>query len=158
MAVSIRPAERRDLDALGRLGALLMRTHYAFDQQRFLAPGDRVEAGYGSFLGSLLDSHDDCLFVAEQEGTVLGYVWAALEPMSWKELRGPAGFVHDLAVVDAARRAGVGTQLVDAAIEWLRARKAPRVVLWTAASNRSAHTLFARLGFRDTMIEMTKEL
>ncbi|HEY0592186.1 MAG TPA: GNAT family N-acetyltransferase [Thermoanaerobaculia bacterium] len=158
MAVTIRPAERRDLDALGRLGAMLMRTHYAFDQKRFLAPGDHVEHGYGSFLGSLLDSRDDCLFVAEREASVVGYVWAALEPMSWKELRGPAGFVHDLAVADEVRRAGVGTRLLDAAIGWLRARKAPRVVLWTAASNRSAHALFERLGFRDTMIEMTKEL
>jgi ribosomal protein S18 acetylase RimI-like enzyme len=158
MAVTIRPAERRDLDALGRLGALLMRTHYAFDQKRFLAPGDRVEAGYGSFLGSLLDSRDDCLFVAERDGAVIGYVWGALEPMSWKELRGPAGFVHDLAVTGEARRGGIGTRLLEAAAGWLRERGAPRLVLWTASSNAPAHALFRRLGFRDTMIEMTKEL
>ena len=36
--VLIRRAERRDLQALGRLGASLMRTHYAFDERRFLSP------------------------------------------------------------------------------------------------------------------------
>jgi hypothetical protein len=32
------------------------------------------------------------------------------------------------------------------------------VVLWTAHANTPAHRLFATLGFRPTMIEMTKEL
>jgi hypothetical protein len=54
-AVEIRKAERRDLEALGRLGAMLLRTHYAFDRQRFLAPGEGAEQSYSSFLGRMLD-------------------------------------------------------------------------------------------------------
>ena len=158
MTVSIRPARRTDLDALGRLGALLMRTHYAFDRKRFLPPGAGSEAGYASFLGGVLDSPDDAIFVAEQNGTVVGYAWAALEPLSWKELRGPAGFIHDLAVAEVSRRAGIGAMLIESAAGWLRERGAPRVIVWTAASNDPAHALFRRLGFRQTMIEMTMEL
>lgn len=154
----IRKAETRDLDALGRLGAMLMETHYAFDRKRFLKPGTGAPQGYASFLGGVLDSPDDCVFVAERDGTIAGYVYAALEPMSWKELRGPAGFIHDVAVEETARRSGVATQLVEAAIQWLRERGAPRVILGTAAANRGAQSLFHRLGFRDTMIEMTLEL
>jgi GNAT superfamily N-acetyltransferase len=158
MAATIRKAERRDLPSLGRLGAMLMRTHYAFDPQRFLAAGEGAEHGYASFLGSLLNSEDDAIFVAEENGGVTGYVFAALEPLSWKELRGPAGFVHDLVVTDEARRTGTATRLMDAAVAWLRERGAPRVILWTAAPNDAARTLFRRLGFRDTMVEMTMEL
>jgi len=154
----IRRAERRDADALGRLGAMLMRTHYAFDPQRFLAPMEGSERGYASFLAGLLDSPDDCVFVAEDDGRIAGYVFAALEPLSWKELRGPAGFIHDVAVAEEARNAGVATQLIGAALEWLRDRGAPRAVLWSAAANAGAQRLFHRLGFRDTMIEMTIEL
>jgi GNAT superfamily N-acetyltransferase len=154
----IRKAERRDVEALGRLGAMLMRTHYAFDPQRFLAAEAGAERGYGRFLGSMLDSDEDVVFVAEQDGVITGYVFAALEPLSWKELRGPAGFIHDLLVVDEARKSGVGTKLMDAAIAWLRDRGAPRVILWTAAPNTAAQALFRRLGFRDTMVEMTMEL
>jgi hypothetical protein len=33
----------------------------------------------------------------------------------------------------------------------------PRVMLWTAEKNDYAQRLFARLGFRRTMIEMTRE-
>ena len=154
----IRKAERGDLDSLGRLGAMLMRTHYAFDPQRFLEPVKGTERGYSAFLGGVLESGEDCVFVAEQDGVIVGYVYAALEPLSWKELRGPAGFIHDVAVAEKGRRAGVGTKLMEAAIAWLRDRGAPRVILWTAAPNLTAQTLFHRLGFRDTMIEMTLEI
>ena len=158
MAVVIRKAETRDLPSLGRLGAMLMQTHYAFDKRRFLAPGAGSEIGYASFLGSMLDSPDDCVFVADDSGAIRGYVFVALEPMSWKELRGPAGFIHDVAVAEEARQTGVATKLMEAAFTWLRERKAPRVILWTAAPNTAAQSLFHGLGFRDTMIEMTMEL
>ncbi len=158
MAVTIRAAERRDLEALGQLGAMLMRTHYAFDAQRFLAPGESAESGYARFLGSVLSDPDGRVLVAEEGENVLGYVYVALEPLSWKELRGPAGFIHDVAVREDARRQRVAEQLMQAALDWLRERDAPRVILWTAAQNDAARTLFRRLGFRDTMIEMTMEL
>lgn len=158
MTITIRRAEPGDLELLGHLGAILMQTHFAFDRLRFLAPGKDAQSGYASFLGRVLDGPDDCLFVAEMDGAVAGYVYAALEPLSWKELRGPAGFIHDVVVVENARRRGVGAKLIEAAIVWLREHGAPRVILWTAAPNDGAQALFHRLGFRDTMIEMTKEL
>lgn len=158
MAVTIRRAERRDVEALGRLGAMLMRTHYAFDQHRFLPPGESPESGYGWFLGTLLDSSESCVLVAEDEGEVAGYVYAELEPMSWKELRGPAGFVHDVAVREESRHSGVAAELMRAAIDWLREHGAPRVILWTATPNQPAQRLFQALGFRETMREMTLEL
>lgn len=158
MAATIRLAERRDLPAVGRLGAMLMRTHYAFDPQRFLAPGESAESGYAWFLGSVLDDPDGCVLVAEEDGAIAGYVYAALEPLSWKELRGPAGFIHDIAVREESRNGGVAALLLEAARDWLRDRGAPRVILWTAAPNETAQRLFRRHGFRETMIEMTLEL
>ncbi|HYK03800.1 MAG TPA: GNAT family N-acetyltransferase [Thermoanaerobaculia bacterium] len=158
MPLTIRRAERRDLPALGRLGAMLMRTHYAFDPQRFLPPGQSAESGYAWFLGNVLDSPDGCVFVAEEAGEIAGYVYVALEPLSWKELRGPAGFIHDVAVAEETRGAGVAKQLLAAGIDWLREQGAPRVILWTAAPNDVAQRLFRGMGFRDTMLEMTLEL
>ena len=156
--MTVRKAERRDLGALGSLGAMLMRTHYEFDRNRFLAPGSGSERGYAAFLGGMLESEDECIFVAEIDGQIAGYVFAALEPLSWKELRGPAGFIHDIAVSDAQRRTGLARELMRAAIDWLRDRGAPRAMLWTASPNAAARELFKSLGFRETMIEMTVEL
>ena len=158
MTVTIRRAGKHDLAALGHLGATLMRVHYTFDPQRFLPAGDDAAEGYAWFLGTRMKSEDDAVFVAEEDGAVVGYIWAALEPLSWKELRGPAGFVHDIVVREESRGAGIAERLMQTAVDWLRERGAPRVILWTAAPNGGAHRLFRRLGFRDTMVEMTMEL
>ena len=158
MNYSIRRATEADAPALGRLGALLLRAHHAFDPQRFMAPGRDPESGYGWFLGSQIGDDDVAVFVAERDGDVIGYVYAGLEPRSWKELREACGFIHDVAVREEGRRGGVATALVDAAISWLRSRGAPRVVLWSADQNAPAQRLFDRLGFRRTMVEMTREL
>jgi GNAT superfamily N-acetyltransferase len=157
-SATIRLATSADLPALGRLGATLMRTHHDFDPQRFMDPGTDPADGYAWFLGRQLRGDDVVIFVAEQQGEVVGYVYAGLEPVSWKELRDACGFIHDVVVDERARRGGTATALIEAAVVWLRQRGAPRVMLWTAEQNPGAHELFARLGFRRTMIEMTKEL
>ena len=157
MDYSIRRATPSDAPALGQLGALLLRTHYEFDPQRFMAPGKRPEEGYGWFLQSQLEDDDVVVLVAERAGEIVGYVYAGLEPRSWKELRDACGFIHDIVVTEAGRRTGIATALIEAAVEWLCGRGAPRVVLWTAEPNAPAQRLFERLGFRRTMIEMTRE-
>lgn len=156
----IRRAEPRDIAAVGELGAALMRTHYAFDPQRFIAPGDGNDAseGYAQFLGSQLAEDDAAVFVAEREGKIVGYVYAGIEPLSWKELRDECGFVHDLLVTEEARGMGTGEALLDRAVAWLRDQGMPRVVLWTSTSNSGARRLFERRSFRPTMLEMTLEL
>ncbi len=154
----VRRAATGDLPALGRLGALLLRVHYAYDRQRFMAPRDDTERGYAWFLGTQLGRDDAAVFVAERNGQVIGYVYAGIEPASWKELREESGFIHDVCVDEAARGTGVATALAERALTWLAERGVPRVVLWTASGNGAARHLFERLGFRHTMIEMTKEL
>jgi GNAT superfamily N-acetyltransferase len=156
--VHVRAATRADLPALGRLGAQLMRVHYAFDQKRFVAPGDNPEAGYAHFLASQLGVDDAVVLVAERGGAVAGYVYAGIEPFSWKELREAAGFVHDIVVADGERRGGVATALLEAAVGWVRTKGVASVMLWTAAPNEGAQKLFERAGFRRTMIEMTRDL
>lgn len=140
------------------MGALLMRAHYEFDPDRFMKPGPGAEEGYAAFLGSQLNAQDAIVLVAEVDGEVVGYIYAAVEPPSWKELRDRAGYVHDVLVTEGRRKGGVAEALMLAAIDWLRTRDVPRVLLGTAFSNESAQRLFQRLGFRRTMLEMTKEL
>jgi GNAT superfamily N-acetyltransferase len=154
----IRRASDADLPALGRLGAALIRTHYAFDQKRFMAPPREPERGYAWFLGTQLKEHDVAIFVAEREGAIVGYVYAGVAPQSWKELREQAGFIHDVLVAPEAQRHGIARALIEAACDWFRSVGMPRVVLWTAEKNDTAQQLFLRAGFRRTMIEMTREL
>jgi len=156
--VTIRPAVRVDLQSIGRLGALLVRMHHEFDPARFIAATPRTERGYASFLGSQLEEPNAVVLVAERDGEVLGYTYSGVEGFDYMSLRGPAGVLHDIVVDPAHRAQGIGRMLLDATLSALDARGAPRVVLSTAERNESAQRLFARAGFRRTMIEMTREL
>jgi ribosomal protein S18 acetylase RimI-like enzyme len=157
-AATIRPATPADLPSIGRLGALLVRTHHDFDPQRFLEATPRTENAYASFLGSQLEEPSVLVLVAERDGEVLGYSYSGVEGHDYMSLRGPAGVLHDIVVDPAHRGHGVGRTLLDATLAALAARGAPRVVLSTAEQNEPAQRLFARAGFRRTMIEMTREL
>ncbi|MDQ6771256.1 MAG: GNAT family N-acetyltransferase [Gemmatimonadota bacterium] len=156
--VTIRPAAPADLSAIGRLGALLVRTHHDFDPERFIPATSRTEGAYGSFLGTQLDEPNIIILVADRAGEVIGYTYAGVEGSDYMALRGPAGVLYDIVVVPAHRGQGVGRMLLDATINALKARGAPRVVLSTAERNASAQRLFDRAAFRPTMIEMTREL
>ena len=157
-AATIRPAAPADLPALGRLGALLVRMHHDFDPERFIAAPPRTEHRYASFLGSQLEEPNVVVLVAERGGEVLGYTYAGVEGNDYMSLRGPAGVLYDIVVDPAHRGQGVGRMLLAATLAALEARGAPRVVLSTAERNEAAQRLFARAGFRRTMIEMTREL
>jgi ribosomal protein S18 acetylase RimI-like enzyme len=156
--VTIRPAAPADLAAIGRLGALLIRTHHDFDPDRFIPAGPESEQMYAAYLGRQLRERSVVVLVAECEGAVVGYTYAGLEGPDYMALRGPAGALYDIVVDPAQRGRGVGGLLLEATLAALRERGAPRVVLSTATRNESAQRLFARAGFRPTMMEMTREL
>jgi ribosomal protein S18 acetylase RimI-like enzyme len=157
-AVSIRGAAPADTAAIGRLGALLVRVHHDLDPLRFIEATSGTEKGYGSFLETQLREPNIVILVAERDGEVIGYTYAGVEGTDYMALRGPAGVVYDIVVDPAHRGQGVGRMLLDATVDALKSRGAPRVVLSTAERNEVAQRLFERAGFRRTMIEMTREL
>jgi ribosomal protein S18 acetylase RimI-like enzyme len=154
----VRRATQADLASIGRLGALLVEKHYSFDPQRFLAPSQGTPDGYASFIGGQLDEPDNAVLVAEDNGEVIGYAYAVIEGYDFMALRGPAGVLHDIIVDPGHRGRGIGRLLLEAALAFFRSRDVPRVVLLTADQNVAAQRLFASMGFRRTMIEMTHEL
>ncbi|MDQ8153076.1 MAG: GNAT family N-acetyltransferase [Gemmatimonadota bacterium] len=156
-AATLRRATPDDVEALGRLGALLVQTHHDLDPKRFIPVTPHTEDGYGNFLLSQLAEPDILVMVAEREGRVVGYAYAAVEGIDYMTLRGPAGVLHDIVVDPAHRRAGVGSLLFEETIAALRDRGARQLVLSTAEGNVAAQRLCVRAGFRRTLVEMTRD-
>ena len=154
----VRRATPSDLRRIGRLGALLVEEHHGFDPRRFLAARPGTPEGYASFMSTQLEAPNVAVLVADDHGDVIGYAYAAVEGYDYMALRGPAGVLHDIIVAPEHRGRGAGRLLLDAALDFLRSRGVPRVVLSTAERNEAAQRLFSRAGFRRTMIEMTREL
>lgn len=158
----IREATEADLPALARLGARLARMHHRMDPRRFfVVPG--MEKGYAWWLGKERKSRKAVVLAAVRPGRggsekIVGYAYGRIEPRDWNALRDTCGVGIDLMVEPKARRSGVGSALVEALCEALARRGAPRVVIEVASENPQAQEVFAGLGFRPTMLEMTREL
>ena len=152
----IRAAGSADLPAVSRLAGALVRLHHGWDAQRFMLV-DRVEEGYAWWFERELGNRDAVILVAEADGAVVGYAYGTVEERDWNALLERAGWVHDVFVDPAARNRGVGRALMQAVVAALEARGVPRVVLLSAEQNAGAQALFASLGFRRTMVEMTRE-
>jgi RimJ/RimL family protein N-acetyltransferase len=158
----VREATEADLPALARIGARLARMHHRMDPRRFfVVPG--MEKGYAWWLGKERRNRKAVVLAAVRIGrggkeTVVGYAYGRIEPRDWNSLREECGFGIDLMVEPRARRAGVGAALVEAMSAGLARRGAPRVVIQVASLNPEAQEVFGGLGFRPTMVEMTREL
>jgi ribosomal protein S18 acetylase RimI-like enzyme len=160
-SLHVRTARPEDLPAIGRLGAALVRHHHSLDPLRFFR-AEHLEEGYASFLGGELGRKRSVLLAAEAEGEegegkVVGYAWGRLEGRDWENLLDACGKLHDVYVDPDARKLGAGRALCEEMIRRLTEMGAPRIVLSTAWGNGPAQRLFESLGFRRTMLEMTRE-
>lgn len=93
-----------------------------------------------AFSPSLLT--DLLAFIAEEDGTAVGSVYAATPSAHH-------GFVFGLYVVPAARRRGLAHELMRAVVEALRDEGRSYVELNVDTPNTAAHALYEELGFRD---------
>lgn len=162
--IRVRGATVQDLAVLGELAASLVRQHHAYDAARFVLPRD-VERGYREWFRRELDNRDAVLLVAEPpepEGTearpVLGYLYGRMEGRDWNMLLDRHAALHDIVVIPAARGRGAGEALIRRFQAITKERGLPRIVLHSASPNAGAQKLFAKLGFRPTMVEMTCEV
>lgn len=155
--IEIRRATRRDLPKIAKLAGELVRQHYGFDAKRFLFIAN-PESGYEWWFGKELDNKKALILCAKLDGKIVGYAYARLEARDWNALLDAHGALHDILVAAEARGKGIGRKLLERVQADLRERGAARLVLHTAIKNRAAQKLFASVGFRQTMIEMTCEL
>lgn len=157
---TVRPARPDDVPEAAKLAADLVRLHHRFDPARFMCI-EPVEAGYARFLRTQIDVAGVVFLVAvtkaEDREPVIGYTLASLEGRDWSDLRDACGKIHDVYVDPSFRGRGIAKRLVEDTVARLTAQGVPRVVLMTAWPNDGARALFESLGFRPTMIEMTRE-
>lgn len=122
--------------------------HRALDmvarEKRYLAflqapPLDEAQHYYRQILAT-----NQCHFVAVQAGDVLG--WCDVQ-RTHGEARAHVGHLG-MGLVPRARRQGLGTRLLDAALAKARSKGLTRIELQVRTDNTAAKTLYERFGFQ----------
>lgn len=153
---TIRKMKKSDLPKVGPLAAQLVHLHHHWDGKRFFVPDD-PSAGYQWWFGSQLTKKKVLLLLAESGGEIAGYLYAAEQGRDWNMLLDACGAVHDIFVAEAHRRKGIAQALMKAALKHFKSRGISQVVLSTSTQNVQGRALFESLGFRATMLEMTRD-
>jgi ribosomal protein S18 acetylase RimI-like enzyme len=148
----IRPATRRDLDAVGDLWVELMTYHHRLDP-RFGIPEDGRRQYIRHVAQALRD--DNCrLLVAAVDGRIVGYLFSYIAQNPPIFPHPYFGFIADLCVTATCRRGGIGALLVRDALAWFKARGLHSVQLNVAHHNPISQAFWRKMGCSDYIDHM----
>ena len=155
--INIRSAELRDIPALGRL---LYEVHKVHSDVR----PDLFKAGARKYtdeqLEEILQSGERPVFVAEQDGQVVGYAFCIPKQFVGDRSMTDVRTLHidDLCVDEAARGKHIGTKLYDFVLDFAKRQDYYNVTLNVWADNKAAVKFYEKIGLRIQKIGMEKIL
>ena len=126
-----------DIGAVTRMHGVLYAREHGLDHRIEASVAD----GMVRFADAMHTGSGAALWVAEREGEVVGSIGMTDEGAGVGRLR---WFI----VAPEARRAGVGSRLLDHAVAWAREQELHRGVLFTIGVLVDAARLYRRAGFR----------
>ena len=108
----------------------------------------RLEVGrYFMAHGEPLLPH--CVFVAEDQGKIVGMLELSLRPYADGCDSSPVPFIEAWYVAEDARRSGIGSALVRAAEQWARENAYTEMASDALLDNDVSHWAHAALGFEE---------
>ncbi len=156
-SVQIREAVPGDEDALAALNAFVQEFHLAHNPA-FFKQADLAEVA--AWFCELLETPAARIWLAEQEGTPVGYALALLRE------RPANAFCHarrwieidQIGVRAEYRRAGIARGFVDQVLEFARTEEITEIELTSWSFNPGAHKAFRKLGFAPRLMRFGRTL
>ena len=152
---AVRPGRRDDALELARLWIRSAEEHSLYDL--VYAPAPDAEKIMSRFLADLCMDSYSCLFVAEADKEMIGFLSGelregspAFKPKTWAA-------IEDIYVTPEHRSLGVGRALFKEGQKWAKKKGADGVSLQVAAVNVRARKFYEELGFREVSVYQVKE-
>ena len=151
----LEPRDRRQLRDLASRNYMEQ-----FQQAQPIDPGDAALTAYVTHIVQLQDSGKGVVMVAEREDRLIGFVCllAPDKAATADDGEDSCAFMSDLYVVPECRQAGVGSLLTRALETQARSTGAGRIVLRVAADNAVARGFYAKEGYEENFVVMSKKL
>ena len=145
MAVTVRMAKMEDLGDVLRLLAQIAALHEQGRPDIFRKNAAKYDADE---YRRIVENPDTPVFAAEEGGRFLGYAFCQLQVRENHPLLQDMRtlYVDDLCVDESARGRGVGTALMDAAVDWARAQRCHNIDLNVWEFNEGAKAFYERYG------------
>lgn len=134
--ITIDQAGREDLDLVTAL----------FDAYRQFYRKAPDLGGAREFLKARMERRESVILLAKEGSTGIGF--AQLYPSFSSASMARIFILNDLFVAPAARRRGIGADLLDAAARYARAEGAVRLTLSTEITNITAQALYEKSGWK----------
>jgi ribosomal protein S18 acetylase RimI-like enzyme len=154
--VLIRRAEARDMAFIIELWQKLSQEIAACDDRCAVRPEGEII--WAKWAGQRLRDEHSCVLVAEKGDDLVGYLLGHIDEAQpiFKQRR--HAIVTDLFVAPESRRRGVGTKLVEQALEFFRGRDIGHVRVNVLQRNSAARAFWEKRGFGDFLFRMWKSL
>ena len=147
--MSIRRAEKRDIDDLLRLLTEVNMVHHNIRPDLFKGPATKYSH---EELEQKLQIEEDPIFVfTNDKDQVLGYIFCVTEVVQESPLRTGIRtlYIDDLCVYETARGQHVGRQLYEYALDYARANGFYNVTLHIWGGNDSALKFYEKMGMQN---------
>lgn len=118
-----------------------------FPLRTALWPGS--EADFELEVEQILSDPDLHSFVAEIEGTLVGFIEVSLRAYAEGCNSSPVGYLEGWYVTPEHRKGGTGRRLVEAAEDWARAKGCTEMASDTEVHNTLSQQAHARLGYTE---------
>lgn len=161
--VDVRPATLNDIPELCRLYFAFHEFYVASVPKRLKSLGSWEEFDASQLthrLQEILDNHKSCLFVADANGTLVGFVEIYIQ----EDEPDPArmmyvhGHLQSLMVVPGWRKKGLGKRLVHAAERWAAKKGASEVRLDTWEFPGDPVKFYEKIGYRTLRRKFVRRL
>lgn len=157
-SVIIRPMNVVDREAVARLIHELNLAEAAISDDRRREP----EAGLDCLVANeaRVAREGGAHFVAESGGRVVGYLCCVFEegPAYLLPEKRAGATIAELVVTEACRRQGIGAALATTAAELATSSGRATLTIGALAGNAGAIRLYERLGFRPSMLVLSRDL
>ena len=152
----IRRATRSDIDEI----VDLWKEHMDFHSELYplFTRSEKGHTEFAGFLAKQCIDPDWAVFVAVDEGTVVGYCLATIMAYPPVFRIRTFGFIQDMAVSRDFRRRGVGAELLEELCVWFRERGVGRVELQALIGNEVSQSFWRKQGFTPYINRFTKDI
>lgn len=142
--INIRRAIKTDISRIEYLWKSLMSGHSG-SHNYFM----QSQIHYNQHIEKQLMKQNVLILVAEKYNHIVGYIHIEIVNPQKGYIKHELGFIHELVVQEEYRKQGIGKQLYDQCLIWLKKHQITHIELEVASINANARRFWLALGFID---------